>query len=614
MKIRNKIFLVPQNRHPYQKKMHRRLTVLLCLLLFLAASHQIPQAKESLVKKAQREMDFMQYEQAARYFEQAVLDNPDLDNARAKLAFCYFKLGEYDRALKALEQELALFPENLNALILLGYVHFIHGQEKEAAKVCQGFDAALKLAVKQMRKKRGKSAYRIDDKFFVDDLSGQNPNLGLPDYILGLYHKKNRNFKEAGEYFQRAFQRGYGAAECYLQLISLEFDQGEWEKGLAIAKKAIDSWSPLGEFYFMMGCASYQLKEIEAAISNFKMALELRPYLVDALKNLAKIYYNQRNFSEAIPLLTKTLKIIPYDSESELLLERSLKKRYIIREEDRPKLRQDIAGELELKYRYVFETDINLVLNAVNANAIGLIQSGKLDKAKDWLRCFLEVNDQSASLNYNLAKIYELDNELGKALRYALRAKELKKDYKDAYDLLGSIFFKLQDFEKSLQFYENVIALDPKDAMSYYNIGCVHFSIKNYEKAEENWKKAIDIEKLRKKEEEKEKSPRDELKMALTVQVRPISFEAHKSLALLYLQQGLKEKALEEFERANEIEPDDPEPYFEIGKIYYELKETAKAKFYFDRYLYLGGKEEKVKEILKSKEKAQKITEKKRTL
>jgi len=364
----------------------------------------------------------------------------------------------------------------------------------------------------------------------------------------------------------------------------------------------------------MMGCASYQLKEIEAAISNFKMALELRPYLVDALKNLAKIYYNQRNFSEAIPLLTKTLKIIPYDFESELLLERSLKKRYIIREEDRPKLRQDIAGELELKYRYVFETDINLVLNAVNANAIGLIQSGKLDKAKDWLRCFLEVNDQSASLNYNLAKIYELDNELGKALRYALRAKELKKDYKDAYDLLGSIFFKLQDFEKSLQFYENVIALDPKDAMSYYNIGCVHFSIKNYEKAEENWKKAIDIEKLRKKEEEKEKSPRDELKMALTVQVRPISFEAHKSLALLYLQQGLKEKALEEFERANEIEPDDPEPYFEIGKIYYELKETAKAKFYFDRYLYLGGKEEKVKEILKSKEKAQKITEKKRTL
>lgn len=599
LKIRKKIFLDLHNGYHYLKKMHRKFNILLFLLLFLAASHQVPQTMESLVKKAQREMDFMQYKQAASYFEQAVLDNPDLDNARAKLAFCYFKLGEYDKAAKALEKELALFPENLNALILLGYVHFIHGQEEKAAQVCQGFDEALKLTVKEMRKKRGKSADKIDDKFFVDDVSRQNPNLGLPDYILGLYHKKNRNFKEAEEYFQRAFQRGYGAVECYLQLISLEFDQGEWEKGIAIARKAIDTWSPLGEFYFMMGCASYQLKEIEAAISCFRMALELRPYLVDALKNLAKIYYNQRNFSEAIPLLTKTLKIIPYDFETELLLEHSLKKRSRIREEDRPKLTQDIADKLELKYRYVFETDINQVLKAVSVSAIGLIQSGKLDKAKDWLRYFLEVNDQSASFNYNLAKIYELNNELGKALRYALRAKELKKDYKDAYDLIGSIFFKLQDFEKSLQFYENVIAFDPEDAMSYYNIGCVHFSIKNYEKAEENWKKAIDIEKLRKKEKEKEKSARDELKMALTVQVRPISFEAHKSLAFLYLQQSLKEKALEEFEKANEIEPDDPEPYFEIGKIYYELKETEKAKFYFDRYLYRGGKEEKVKEILK---------------
>ncbi len=587
----------------YLNKMHRKFNVFLLLLLLLATSHQVSQAMESLVKKAQRDMDFMKYEQAARYFEQAVLDNPDLDNARAKLAFCYFRLGEYDKAVKALEEELTVFPENINALILLGYVHFKQGQEKEAAKVCQGFDAALKLAVKEMRKKRGKSADKIDDKFFVDELSRQNPNLGLPDYILGVYHKKNRNFKEAEEYFQRAAQRGYSAVECYVQLISLELNQGEWEKGLAIARNIIDTWSPQGEFYFLMGCASYQLKEVEAAISCFEMALELRPYLVDALKNLAKIYYNQRKFSEAIPLLKKILKIIPYDFEAELLLDHSLKERYIIREEDRPKLSQDIADKLELKYRYVIETDISQVLEAVNANAIELIQSGELDKAKDLLRSFLEINDRSASLNYNLAKIYELNNELGKALRYALRAKELQRDYKDACDLLGSIFFKLQDFEKSLQFYENVIALDPEDAMSYYNRGCVHFSIKNYEKAEEDWKKAIDVEKIRKKEKEKEKRPRDELKLALTVQVRPISFEAHKSLASLYLQQSLKEKALEEFEKANEIEPDDLEPYFEIGKIYHELKETAKAQFYFNRYLYLGGKEEKVKEILKSQKK-----------
>ena len=91
------------------------------------------------------------------------------------------------------------------------------------------------------------------------------------------------------------------------------------------------------------------------------------------------------------------------------------------------------------------------------------------------------------------------------------------------------------------------------------------------------------------------------MNITLIVTKRPISFEAHKSLGSLYLQKNLKEKALEEFKMAVEIEPEDPEPYYEIGRIYYERNETKKAAFYFDKYLYLGGEEEKVKEILKKR-------------
>jgi tetratricopeptide (TPR) repeat protein len=67
----------------------------------------------------------------------------------------------------------------------------------------------------------------------------------------------------------------------------------------------------------------------------------------------------------------------------------------------------------------------------------------------------------------------------------------------------------------------------------------------------------------------------------------------------------LPEKALKEFKKAIKLEPDDPEPYYELGNIYNKKSEhnekyVRKAVFYYEKYLYLGGeKEEEVKVLLK---------------
>jgi TPR repeat protein len=65
------------------------------------------------------------------------------------------------------------------------------------------------------------------------------------------------------------------------------------------------------------------------------------------------------------------------------------------------------------------------------------------------------------------------------------------------------------------------------------------------------------------------------------------------------------DKALKEFLKAVNLEPNDPELYYELGKIYHQKskvdkKNIGKAVFYYEKYLYLGGKEEaEVKESLK---------------
>lgn len=586
----------------------RKIIVIFMLTFFLVALHLFLEAKENPIRRAELCLDWMNYKDAIQLYSQAIAEKPQQPNIRVSQAYAYFQLGKLEDATKKLKEELTLFPDNFNAYILLGYVYFNQGKQEEASEVCQEFNTLLEKAIRELAKEKGlKLSQRKDKKeflenyeFFLNKIRKKNPNFGLPNFILGLYHKKNENFEEARENFHSALQRGYDKVGCYMQLIDIELQQKNWQGGLKKLKEATEAEGSKSEFYFLKGYAYYHLGEIENAVSCFENVVKLKPYLIEAIKNSAKIYFIQKKFKQASPLLEKILRIVPLDYEAKFLLERILKERPIKRTENMPQLTKNIVEQVELKYTYTFKTDINNVINIMNESALTLVRSGKLKEAIILIHRFLEINDQSPELNYNLAHFYSIQNEPAEALKYAVRATELKKDFKDAHDLTGSILFKLEDFESSLRAYGMVVSIDPEDAMGYYNLGCAYSAIKDFDKAEESWKNAISHEKV-KKIEEKEKVSKDELTISVTVLKRTVSYRAYKALGDLYLQQDHKDKALQQFERAVALEPRNPELYIEIGKIYLHKKNTKKAIYYFEQYLYLGGKEEKkVKEILKS--------------
>jgi len=96
--------------------------------------------------------------------------------------------------------------------------------------------------------------------------------------------------------------------------------------------------------------------------------------------------------------------------------------------------------------------------------------------------------------------------------------------------------------------------------------------------------------------------PREGLGMVILNEVRQTYGGTPSEIYLLF---GLRYCAnSKEFEKAIKLEPDDPEPYYGMGKIYYRTakqneKYVRKAVFYFEKYLYLGGEKEKeVRELL----------------
>jgi len=582
-------------------RMAKKTILVLSFILFFGGISLHPQTKKDPITIADNLMYLLNYEEAILHYKKAIENNPTIKGIRLSLGYAHWKLGDYDETIKILKEEIDLFPENFEAYILLGLVYFKQNKFEDAAKVCKAYEKRFQSYIREKAFRKGfRFSLQVRDtrlRSILKEIRMENPNIGLPNFILGLCQKRKGKLSEAKYHFRLALEWGYNPIDCYLQLIDLEIIKGEWRNALKEAQEVLRIKGHHPDLYFIMGYIHYQLKDIENALLCFEKALNMKPYLVEAMRNLSIIYYNQQRFEESSQLYERFLRISFYDVYEKYDLKYSLKN---------ARVNKSLIDKMELNYIYPLKSSVHFSLTNINETALSLVKSGYLKKAAGFLHNCLEIDDTSPEINYNLGQLYNISNRLDKALKYALQAIELNPNFKDAHDLVGNIYFKIHDYERSIQSYKNVITIDSKDAIGYYNLGCTYYVKKNYLEAESHWKESIHYDKGKKKIRKSDEISKDDLSISLTVIKKPVSFSAHKSLASLYLEKNLLDKALLHFERAIELEPGDPEPYYESGKILQvqpegDEKHIEKAIFYYEKYLYLGGqKEEEVNKRLKT--------------
>ncbi len=580
--------------------MVKKVSLILLVIIFNCGYISYSQPDKDAIKVADRLMYLLNYTAAVSYYNQALESDPNIRGVRVNLGYAYLRLKKEDDAIRILKEEIALFPDNHEAYILLGHIYFKQDKFEEAKAVCKAYDKRFKTYLREIAYRMGFTVplQVIDIRLphILAEIKKENPNIGLPNFILGLYHKKKLNFSEAEKHFKLAHKWGHNPIDCYLQLIDIELIQKKWKDALNKTQEGLRIKGPQAEFYFIMGYIYYQLKEIENAISYYEQAHEVKPFLIETMRNLSILYYDHQELEKASLLFEKYLRIKSYELYEKYDLKYSLSDL---------KLSKDLVDQMKLEYIFPLKNGGEDSTKIINDTALSLVRSGRLKEAVQLLWDYLEIDDRSAKLNYNLGQLYNIFNRLDKALKYALRAVELDLNFKDAYDLIGNIYFKMRDYERSVAAYKEVITISSKDAMGYYNLGCVYHAAKDFDEAENCWRNAIKYEKGIKKIKDRDKISEDELSVSLLVLKKPVSFRAHKSLGRLYLERNHPDKALEDFQKAIELEPSDPEPYYELGKIYqakseHDEKYTEKAIYYYEKYLYFGkDKEQEVKESLK---------------
>jgi tetratricopeptide (TPR) repeat protein len=622
----------------------KKIISLLVALTFVSNYSISQPGQNDIIKKADLLLDMMEYEAAIVNYLRVLSQYPQQRDVRKEIGFAYFQLGKIDESLKYIKEELEFFPDNEDAYDLLVYILYRENKLREARTFLERLD-------------------------FPVILTEEDPYIGgLGCFILGMHFKEAREYSRARKYFRNAIEKGYDPVKCYVQLIDIDLISREFQTGIkytrfrtpSVLKEAIQTCGLQPEFYFIYGLKYFKISKsfillIHWANRCFEIALELKPDFKDAIFNLACLSYNYKDFEEAAEYFRRILKIEPENAEVKFYLNCALKKLdQSIKEESIPECPQMINFSREFidkpdrEYKHKFKNDIAFILERINHLGLEFIENGKFLGALKRFRNGLKIDPGNPGFHFNMSTVYSWFDNLEEAEKHVLialrrrgffgrvpyyRIQEISKKegeslnepldiplsewtfeaalnkgnhFLDAYNLLGNIYFKKEDYERSFLAFKKVVEIYPEDSMGHFNLGCVYRALDDGKNAEKEWRDAIRYEAESKRIKKRGEISDDQLDVSLVVLYRPVSYRAFKSLGSLYLERNLQDKALKEFKKALELEPDDPEPLYEIGKIYHAKSERNEKYFRmavdcYRRYLYLGGeKEDEVKELLKS--------------
>jgi Flp pilus assembly protein TadD len=84
---------------------------------------------------------------------------------------------------------------------------------------------------------------------------------------------------------------------------------GYWKNGFTLFSHAIDVTERNEMAHYNLGILLMQAGRLDEAIIHFRKALEINPKKISALNNLACVYAQKKQLSDAIPLIQKALAV-----------------------------------------------------------------------------------------------------------------------------------------------------------------------------------------------------------------------------------------------------------------------------------------------------------------
>ena len=134
------------------------------------------------------------------------------------------------------------------------------------------------------------------------------------------------------------------------------------------------------------------------------------------------------------------------------------------------------------------------LINQAMKEAIDLQNRKQFDEAKVIYKKVIQHDPDNSDAYHLLSLIDLVEGKLDSAKSNILKSIELQPNISIYHSNYGNILYQSNNLEFAIQEHKRAIKLDKKNFQSFYSLGIVYAHLQNYDKAIENYKKALSLD------------------------------------------------------------------------------------------------------------------------
>lgn len=454
----------------------------------------------------------------------------------------------YEESIQYLKEALKAYPKDVSSLSLLAKCYLqLWDLSKKDVEYFEKVDQIIQRALE------------IDPS-----------HLQAKQALVFLYFRK-KNTQKATEILSQLKTQNNLDGETFLLEGLLFFEQNELNQSIVAFEKALERSPALAQCHYALGKTYEKLNQPEKAYEIYWIGLNLHPE--HALSRLQASLIDIQTFNH-LKKAEGNLKIVtqfPSLLTDENLATAHYHLGWIYEEEKQfdyaiqhyQKAHDLMPGNTIYTQAYErlggaqavksLPKDIQIHEESLYFLNIGrrYLKDNRLIDAKAQFKAALEIDVKNHLAHYELGQISEKENLLKKAMEHYQRALSIKASHIDSYVALAKIYIHYYDFDAALQYISKVKSIEPRSSEIYALSGFYHKQKGDFPKAILEYQKAV--------------------------QLNPEHYEALFELAKLYRHTKQYAYAEKYFFRALTLQPNADTIQTQVALLYYErgLKSQA---------------------------------------
>jgi tetratricopeptide (TPR) repeat protein len=268
-------------------------------------------------------------------------------------------------------------------------------------------------------------------------------------------------------------------AAAYQERARYQMGQKKFSEALSDMKRAISIDSSHAHYYLTIADIYFVLNQTRDSKTALETCNRLDPKNTDCMLKLAELYFYVRKYQKSLDYLDEVLKLDQYNAKAYFMKGMNFKET------------GDTAKALSSMQTAV-EQD-NTYYNAYIQ--LGLLCAARHDRlAEDYFANALRLQPQSPEALYACGKLYQDEQNYGKAKGFYTQLLTISKDFFDASYNLGVIATKEQKYTEALNYFSDAIGSAPKNPRGYYGRGCCYQLQKDASRAAADFKYALTLD------------------------------------------------------------------------------------------------------------------------